>query len=229
MKSYQELAKEIGDLVTEKQKSYGNSFDQAGDFLKLLYPDGIPVDAYTDALCIVRIFDKLKRLGNASNLPVNEGKVDAWKDIVGYGLLGLHKDTVSVEEPVNEDKKEFEEKKAEEQGYYRLNTIMADRAKAEHEELQKEKMKKMIEESRLSAQQKLENNVEEPPASVEEIKKKDEADQEKMIKAKCRICGYQVDQMVSEAEINAGKIVVHADCYSKWQREQKLKEEKAQP
>lgn len=228
MGKYKDLAEQIGALVDDKNQAYGSSFEQAGDFLKLLYPDGIPVDAYTDALCIVRIFDKLKRLGNASNLPASEGKIDAWKDIVGYGLLGLHKDAVSVEEPVNEDQKEFEEKKAEEQGYYRLNTIMADRAKAEHEELQKEKMKKMIEESRLAAQQKLENNVEEPAAPVEEVKKKDEADPEKMIKANCRICGYQVDQLVSEAEINAGKIVVHADCYSKWQREQKLKEEKAQ-
>jgi len=98
MKNYQELAKDVADLVTEKQKAYGNSFDQAGDFLKLLYPNGIPVDSYTDALCIVRIFDKLKRLGNSSNLPVNEGKIDAWKDIVGYGLLGLHKDSTPKKE-----------------------------------------------------------------------------------------------------------------------------------
>lgn len=228
MGKYKELAEQIGSMVDDKNLAYGSSFEQAGDFLKLLYPDGIPVDSYTDALCIVRIFDKLKRLGNASNLPATEGKIDAWKDIVGYGLLGLHKDSPPSTEPALDDvTKSFEEQKAEEQGYYRLNTVMADRAKAEHEEYQKEKMKKMIEDARSSAQQKIENVVEETE-SVEEPKKKDEADQEKMIKPKCRICGYLVDQMVSEAELNAGKIVVHSDCYSKWQREQKLKEEKVQ-
>ena len=98
MSNYHNLAKEIADLVTDKQKAYGNSFSQAGQFLKLLYPNGIPVDSYTDALCIVRIFDKLKRLGNANNLPANEGKIDAWKDIVGYGLLGLDKDSTTKKE-----------------------------------------------------------------------------------------------------------------------------------
>jgi len=98
MGKYKELAEQIGNLVDQKNAAYGSSFDQAGDFLKLLYPDGIPVDSYTDALCIVRIFDKLKRLGNASNLPANEGKIDAWKDIIGYGLLGLYKDTATKKE-----------------------------------------------------------------------------------------------------------------------------------
>jgi hypothetical protein len=243
MGKYSDLAQKIGDLVDEKNAAYGSSFDQAGDFLKLLYPNGIPVDSYTDALCIVRIFDKLKRLGNASNLPVNEGKIDAWKDIVGYGLLGLHKDSAAqkvenaepsaTSDDVQEVKeKTFEEKKSEEQGYYKLNSIMADRAKAEHEEFQKEKMRKMIEESRQAAQQKVEalvqstQQVEPEKVAIEEtVKKKDEVVQEnKMIKVNCRLCGLLMDQEVSEAEIKAGKIVVHSDCYSKWQREQKLKQ-----
>ncbi|NBP56185.1 hypothetical protein EBU71_06570 [bacterium] len=97
MGKYTDLAEKIGKLVDDKNKAYGSSFDQAGDFLKLLYPNGIPVDAYTDALCIVRIFDKLKRLSNTNGLPANEGKIDAWKDIVGYGLLGLYKDGGSRE------------------------------------------------------------------------------------------------------------------------------------
>lgn len=90
---YEKLATKIGAVVDSKNKQYGNSFAQSGKFLKLIYPNGIPINAYTDALCIVRIFDKLKRLGNASNLPVNEGKLDAWQDIVGYALLGLQKDS----------------------------------------------------------------------------------------------------------------------------------------
>jgi len=52
---YQALANEIGALVNEKNKAYGNSFEQAEEFLKLLFPNGIPIESYSDMLCIVRI------------------------------------------------------------------------------------------------------------------------------------------------------------------------------
>ena len=104
---YEKLATKIGALVDSKNRQYGNSFNVSGEFLKLIYPNGIPADAYTDALCIVRIFDKLKRIGNASNLPVNEGKIDAWSDIIGYGLLGLQKDSEPVEEVSHLDFNEY--------------------------------------------------------------------------------------------------------------------------
>jgi len=85
---YEDLGKQIGALVDEKNAAYGNSFGQVGDFLKILYPNGIPVDSYTDALCIVRMFDKLKRIAT---------KKDAfgespYRDIAGYALLGVLKD-----------------------------------------------------------------------------------------------------------------------------------------
>lgn len=90
---YQELANEIGALVDAKNHAYGNSFAQTGEFLKFLYPDGIPVEKYDDMLCIVRIFDKLKRIAT---------KKDAfgespYKDIVGYALLGTQKDNEKQE------------------------------------------------------------------------------------------------------------------------------------
>lgn len=100
---FEKLATKIGILVDSKNKQYGNSFAQSGEFLRLIYPDGISPSAYTDALCIVRIFDKLKRIGNAGNLPVNEGKIDAWSDIIGYGLLGLQKDKLEETEPALPD------------------------------------------------------------------------------------------------------------------------------
>ena len=85
---FKALAERIGQLVDEKNQAYGNSFDDCGQFLKLLYPNGIPTDKFGDMLCIVRIFDKLKRIAT---------KKDAfgespYGDIVGYGLLGLEKD-----------------------------------------------------------------------------------------------------------------------------------------
>lgn len=91
MGKYEKLATEIGALVDEKNKAYGNSFSDAGEFLKLLYPDGIPPEKFTDMLCVVRIFDKLKRIAT---------KKDAfgespYGDIVGYGLLGLFKDRLA--------------------------------------------------------------------------------------------------------------------------------------
>lgn len=38
---YEQIATAVGKLVDEKNKAYGNSFMKAGDFLKILYPDGI--------------------------------------------------------------------------------------------------------------------------------------------------------------------------------------------
>lgn len=234
MGKYTDLAEKIGKLVDEKNAAYGSSFDQAGDFLRLLYPDGIPVDSYTDMLCVVRIFDKLKRIATRKDA-FGESP---YGDIVGYGLLGLYKDggTNKVEnaEPYTptpddvrqaraeeasakkvEQEKTFEEKRAEEQGYYKLNTVMQDRAKAEYEEQQKAKIKEMIEaRQKAIAPQKIETNPEEP--------KKEESS---FVKVNCRICNLLVDQLIDEKEIKSGKLVVHQDCYTKWQREQKLKEE----
>jgi hypothetical protein len=82
---YEELAAEIGRLVDEKNKAYGNSFAEAGEFLKILYPNGIPVEAYNDALTLTRIFDKLKRIAT-NNDPFGE---DPFFDIAGYAILGV--------------------------------------------------------------------------------------------------------------------------------------------
>jgi len=85
---YAKLGGQVGKLVDRKNKAYGNSFGEAGSFLKILYPDGVPPEKYDDMLCVVRIFDKLKRIAT---------KKDAfgespYGDIVGYGLLGLSRD-----------------------------------------------------------------------------------------------------------------------------------------
>ena len=85
---YEDLAKRVGALVDVKNKAYGDSFHKAGEFLQILYPNGIPPEKYIDALCIVRIFDKLMRIAT---------KKDAfgespYGDILGYALLGLDND-----------------------------------------------------------------------------------------------------------------------------------------
>ena len=85
MTNFKELGERIGALVEEKNKAYGSSFDKAGEFLKLLYPDGIKPEQYTDMLCLVRIFDKQMRIATDKDA-LGESP---YADITGYGLLGL--------------------------------------------------------------------------------------------------------------------------------------------
>lgn len=81
---FETFAAEIGKVVDEKNKAYGNSFAEAGEFLKILYPSGIPLESYNDALTLTRIFDKLKRIAT-NNDPFGE---DPFFDIAGYAILG---------------------------------------------------------------------------------------------------------------------------------------------
>tara|TARA_A200000159_G_scaffold161730_1_gene184188 strand:+ start:4881 stop:5183 length:303 start_codon:yes stop_codon:yes gene_type:complete len=85
---YKKIALEIGELVGEKNEAYGDSFGEASNILKVLYPTGIKPYQYVDALAITRVIDKLFRLAN---------KKDAfgespWRDICGYAILGIAKD-----------------------------------------------------------------------------------------------------------------------------------------
>ena len=100
-KSFGELARDIGTLVEEKNKAYGSAFDKAGDFMRLLYPEGIKPEQYKDMLCTVRIFDKLMRIATSYE-GTEERKIEAYSDIMGYALLGLRSST--VENKVEETK-----------------------------------------------------------------------------------------------------------------------------
>jgi hypothetical protein len=82
---YKEIAEEIGDVVDVKNAAYGSSFAKSGDFLRLLYPDGIPVDRYEDMLLVVRIFDKQMRIATDRDA-LGESP---FGDIAGYGILGV--------------------------------------------------------------------------------------------------------------------------------------------
>ncbi|RAV18813.1 hypothetical protein [Paenibacillus contaminans] len=86
--SYKALAEEIGQLVDEKDAAYGQAFAKAGDFLRLLYPDGMKPEQYTDALCLVRIFDKQMRIASRKDA-FGESP---YRDIAGYALLGASND-----------------------------------------------------------------------------------------------------------------------------------------
>jgi hypothetical protein len=89
MKTKFELtAEEIGKLVAEKNAAYGSSFAEAHRILEVLYPNGIKIEQYTDALAIIRVIDKLFRIAT-SKKAFGESP---WRDIAGYGILGTVRD-----------------------------------------------------------------------------------------------------------------------------------------
>lgn len=87
MPTFIELGERIGKLLEEKNAAYGNSFDDAGDFLKLLYPNGVQPEQMNDMLCIARIFDKMKRIATNKDA-FGESP---YQDIAGYAILGLRR------------------------------------------------------------------------------------------------------------------------------------------
>lgn len=81
---YALMGKQIGELVEKKQAAYGDSFGRSGEVLRILYPQGISPDQIDDALCIVRIVDKLFRVATDRDA-LGESP---YRNIAGYGILG---------------------------------------------------------------------------------------------------------------------------------------------
>lgn len=81
---YALMGQKIGEMVEEKQAAYGDSFGKAGNILRELYPDGIRPEQYDDALCVVRIVDKLFRIAT----DWDAFGESPYRDIAGYGILG---------------------------------------------------------------------------------------------------------------------------------------------
>ncbi len=75
----EEKALEVAKTLARKSADYGSQ--------NIL---GCPVGA--EMGLVVRLFDKLNRLANlykTGNTPSNESLEDTWKDIMGYGLIGM--------------------------------------------------------------------------------------------------------------------------------------------
>jgi hypothetical protein len=84
--SFEEVGRSIGALVAEKNAAYGDAVNATAEYLRWLFPDGIPVDRYRDVGLLVRIGDKLKRIANG-----DRGEESAYGDIAGYGILGARR------------------------------------------------------------------------------------------------------------------------------------------
>jgi hypothetical protein len=93
MKDYVRLGKAVGELITEKQHAYGDSFHKSGEVLKILYPKGVKTEDYTDLLAITRVLDKLFRIATDPTY----GSESPWRDICGYAMLRLHDKTIKGE------------------------------------------------------------------------------------------------------------------------------------
>lgn len=83
--SFEQIGADLGKLVAEKNKAYGDSFHKSADFLKMLYPDGVKPEQYADMLALIRVFDKQMRIATAKDA-LGESP---WRDIAGYGVLGV--------------------------------------------------------------------------------------------------------------------------------------------
>jgi hypothetical protein len=84
---FADLGAEIGRLVEEKQRAYGDSYGRSGAVMRILYPDGIRPEQMDDALAVVRVLDKLFRIATDRDA-LGESP---WRDIAGYGLLGARR------------------------------------------------------------------------------------------------------------------------------------------
>ena len=89
-----QTAQTVGTLVSQKNEAYGDAFSQAGDVIRVLYPNGVRPEQYVDLLVTVRIVDKLFRIANRKDA-FGESP---WQDIAGYGLLMTAYDINSTSE-----------------------------------------------------------------------------------------------------------------------------------
>jgi|TARA_R100001163_G_C4977246_1_gene134798 hypothetical protein len=88
---FSDIGAEVGKLVHDKRVAYGDSFSRSGECLRQMFPEGIKPEQYDDLLTITRIIDKLFRLANDPSA-FDE---NPYRDIVGYGLLGMHRHSSS--------------------------------------------------------------------------------------------------------------------------------------
>ena len=98
MQTYTDLGTTIGRLVEEKDQTYGSSFQRSQEILKILYPAGVRPDQYCDMLGMIRVIDKLFRIANRKGA---FGE-NPWRDIAGYGLLGVANEVDEEEETAGE-------------------------------------------------------------------------------------------------------------------------------
>jgi len=101
-KNFVDIGREIGELLRKKNAAYGNAFEEAEKVLKVLFPDGVPVEKYQDFLTVTRIIDKLFRVATDKGA----FSEDPWRDIAGYAILSLWSQQSGKRDIIPEEKPE---------------------------------------------------------------------------------------------------------------------------
>lgn len=83
---FEAACRQLADLLRSKRAAYGNSIAATGLILRAVFPDGIRPDQYDDLGLIVRISDKLRRIGASGR---SAGGENPYQDIAGYGIIGV--------------------------------------------------------------------------------------------------------------------------------------------
>lgn len=86
MLSYEALGRQIGQLVDEKNRAYGDAFGKTAQILAIIFPDGVSVEQYRYVGLIVRVLDKLCRVANDTGA----FEENPFADLAGYGLLAMN-------------------------------------------------------------------------------------------------------------------------------------------
>lgn len=89
---FKDIAAEVGQLVTDKNAAYGDSFSRSNEVISILYPDGIRPDQYEDFLTVIRVIDKLFRIATRKDA-FGESP---WTDVMGYALLAVARERVKA-------------------------------------------------------------------------------------------------------------------------------------
>ncbi|MDF2499317.1 MAG: hypothetical protein K0Q77_31 [Anaerosporomusa subterranea] len=83
---FQAIGNRIGQLVDQKDKAYGEAITTVEGVLRILYPGGINLEQFKDALIIVRILDKFSRIAKGDKKAFGE---NPWADCAGYSIQGV--------------------------------------------------------------------------------------------------------------------------------------------
>ena len=82
---FYDIASELAEMLTDKNRKYGDSYARMAHVLPIFYPEGVPGNHLLDAVFILRIIDKLMRIASAQS----DDEEDPVADIAGYAILRM--------------------------------------------------------------------------------------------------------------------------------------------